>query len=91
MALPGDQIAETDERGERIAGDSFAILLNAHHEAISFRLGTHRRDLRWTCILDTASRNPAPRIYEHMSCFPLQARSLVVLRGMPVETKARYE
>ena len=27
MALPGDQITEMSERGERIVGDTFAILL----------------------------------------------------------------
>jgi isoamylase len=38
MVLPGDQIIETGEEGERIIGDSFAILLNAD-QAVSFRLG----------------------------------------------------
>ena len=34
MALPGDQITEMGEHGERIIGETFAILFNAHHEAI---------------------------------------------------------
>ena len=81
MALPGDQITETDEQGERIVGDSFAILFNAHQEEISFRLGARRRDIRWSCVLDTAAPGSALRVFEHMSYFPLQARSFVVLRG----------
>jgi isoamylase len=83
MVLPGDQITETAEHGERIVGDSFAILLNAHHEAISFRLGARRRDARWSCVIDTAAPRAALRVFEHMSYFPLQARSFVVLRGEP--------
>jgi len=81
MVLPGDQITETSEEGERIVGDSFAILLNAHHEPVPFRLGARRRDLKWSCVLDTAVPAAEPRTFEHMSTFPLQARSLVVLRA----------
>ncbi len=55
MVLPGDQITETDEQGERIVGDSFVILLNAHCEQVPFRVGVRRRDIRWRCVLDTAA------------------------------------
>jgi isoamylase len=79
MVLPGDQISEVGENGERIVGDSFTILFNAHHEPISFRLGTRHRNLRWTCVIDTASPNTPPRSFAHMSEFPLEARSLAVL------------
>jgi glycogen operon protein len=80
VGLPGDQIDEIDERGERIRGDTFAILLNAHHEPVTFHLGTRRRELRWTCVLDTAAApRAALRIFEHMDIFPLQARSMAVL------------
>jgi glycogen operon protein len=81
VGLPGDQITEMSERGERITGDTFAILFNAHHEAIDFRIGARRRDVRWTCVLDTASSDAAPRTFEHLNNFPLQARSLAVLRA----------
>jgi len=81
MVLPGDQITELSERGERIAGDTFAILFNAHHEPIAFRLGARRRDVRWICVIDTSVPAAAPRAFEHMREFPLQARSLAVLRA----------
>ena len=81
MALPGDQITETDAHGERIIGETFAILFNAHHEAISFRLGGRRRDVQWSCVLDTATPDATSRVFEHMSKFPLQARSLALLRA----------
>jgi isoamylase len=80
MVLSGDQIAEVGEHGERILGGSFAILFNAHHEAILFRLGTRQRDVRWTCVFDTAAPDAPPRTFEHMEEFPLRDRSFVVLR-----------
>jgi isoamylase len=84
MVLAGDQIAEPSERGERIIGDTFALLFNAHHELLPFRLGGRRRDLRWTCVFDTAMPNVGPRTFEHRAIFPLQARSMVVLRAESV-------
>jgi isoamylase len=81
MVLPGDQITETGEHGERIVGKSFAILLNAHHELIPFRLGARRRDVNWRCVLDTAASSIQPRIFEHMSSFPLQPHSMAVLQA----------
>ena len=81
MVLPGDQITETDEKGERIVGDSFAILLNSHHEPLPFRLGARRRELRWRCVFDTAVLSAETRTFEHMSIFPLQARSAAVLQA----------
>ena len=74
------QIAEVGEHGERIIGDSFAILFNAHHEAILFRLGTRQRDVRWTCVFDTTTPDAPSRTFEHMEEFPLRDRSFVVLR-----------
>lgn len=81
MALPGDQITEASERGERLIGDSFAILFNAHYELVPFRLGARRMDLRWRCVFDTAAAAPEQRVFAHMATFPLQARSLVVLQA----------
>jgi isoamylase len=81
MILPGDQITETGEQGEPIVGNSFAILLNAHYELIPFRLGARRRDLHWKCILDTAASSAEAQVFEHMSSFPLQPRSMVVLQA----------
>jgi glycogen operon protein len=83
MCLPGDQIDETGVRGERITGDSFAVLFNAHHEAVPFRLGARQRALTWSCLLDTAGRPPEPATFTHMSIYPLQPRSLAVLRAQP--------
>jgi glycogen operon protein len=88
MALPGDQIEETGLQGERIVGDTFGILFNAHHDDITFRLGSRRRDVFWTCVFDTAMPGASPRSFAHMSDYPLRARSLVVLRAVPLQTDA---
>jgi isoamylase len=88
MYLPGDQIHELDDSGEPIVGNTFAVLLNAHHEAVSFRLGARARPLRWACVLDTAVPGaPLPaRFFEHRGTFPLQGRSLAVLRAEPSQS-----
>ena len=88
MGMLGDQISETDERGERIVGDSFLILLNARDEPEFFRIGSRRRNVSWTCVLDTAEPQAGPRIFGHMSHFPLQARSLAVLRPERLSTRS---
>jgi glycogen operon protein len=83
MVLPGDQISETGDQGERILGNSFAVLFNAHYEPVPFRLGARRRDLRWRCILDTCDSAIQTSIFEHMSTFSLPPRSMVVLKAEP--------
>ena len=86
MCLAGDQIDETDERGARIVGNTFAILFNAHDEAISFRLGGRQQSLRWTCVLNTGASGEAKGVFDGMGHFPLLPRSLAVLRGEPDST-----
>ena len=83
MCLVGNQIDETDVCGERIVGNTFAILYNAHDEPISFRLGARQRNMRWICVLDTGAPDEATRVFAEMSHFPLFPRSLAVLRGEP--------
>ena len=80
MGLLGDKIDETNAQGERIVGDSFLILLNAHHEGVSFRLGARAADQNWELVFDTSSANMTRRILGRMAGYPLQARSVAVLR-----------
>jgi glycogen operon protein len=84
MVLPGNQIDETNDQGARIRDESFAILFNAHHETVPFRLGTEKYHLRWSCELDTTFPHSPPRHFNPMSVFPLQPRSLVILRAEPL-------
>jgi isoamylase len=88
MALPGDQIEETGEQGERITGDSFAILFNAHDEAVPFHLGARDRKVEWQVEFDTADPDAAARRFAHSASYPLQGRSLVLLRAtLPIPAK----
>jgi glycogen operon protein len=82
MGLIGSQIAEPDAQGERIVGSSFLILLNAHHECVSFRLSARARDQDWELVLDTSSAKFAPKALGRLTEYELQPRSLAVLRRL---------
>jgi glycogen operon protein len=82
MWLHGDQIPETDERGQPLADASFLALFNADHEPVEFTLPDAGADVRWVVEVDTATEDgeapgeaPAPN-----GTYPLQGRSLVLLR-----------
>ena len=83
VRLAGEAIEEKDERGCRIVDDTLLILLNAHHEALSFTLPAHKRGVRWQPILDTeatAKRKRRVRPLRGGEDYALGARSLAVLR-----------
>jgi glycogen operon protein len=81
MALPGDQIAETGARGERIRGGTFAVLFNAGNEGVPFRLGSRERRVQWRCEIDTADAAREGVVFAPMSRYPLEAHSMAVLRA----------
>jgi glycogen operon protein len=89
MALPGDQIEETGEQGERITGDTFAILFNAHDDAVAFHLGSRDRKVEWEVEFDTADPEAPARHFAHLAPYPLQGRSLAVLRAIPLAPTSR--
>lgn len=83
VRLAGDQIGDVDERGHPIVGDTLLLLLNAHHEAIPFALPATKSRLGWECLLDTAqssNQGPEPKTWKDEDLYPLQGRSLAVLR-----------
>ncbi|WP_344470254.1 glycogen debranching protein GlgX [Nonomuraea monospora] len=51
--LNGEAITEMGPRGERIADDSFLLLINAHHESLPFTLPGEELGDRWLPVLDT--------------------------------------
>jgi len=82
LRLGGDAIEEVDDMGEPIVGDTFLILLNAHHEPVPFVLPAHAARVLWEPVLDTrdwdgVADRPAQRTGEH---YRLEGRSLAVLR-----------
>ena len=52
VLLAGDQIDESDARGQRVVGDTLLMLLNAHHESISFTLPAHGGGC-WELVFNT--------------------------------------
>jgi isoamylase len=82
LRLSGDAIEEVDDLGEPIVGDTFLLLLNAHHEPVSFVLPAHEGRARWAPVLDTRdwdgeTGRPPLRTGER---YELAGRSLAVLR-----------
>jgi isoamylase len=82
LRLSGDAIEEVDDMGEPIVGDTFLVLLNAHHEPVQFVLPAHEKRVRWQPVLDTRDwageqqRQPQRTGGQ----YELEARSLAVLR-----------
>jgi isoamylase len=80
LRLAGDAIEETDEAGHPLRDDTFLLLLNAHHEPLEFVLPANRARLRWELVLDTRDWVTRPRAFRGGDSYPLEGRSLAVLR-----------
>jgi len=82
LRLAGDAIPEMDVQGDRIADDTFLILLNAHHDPQPFLLPAHRPGVRWEVVLD--SRTPdgrrRHRLMKGGEAYDLDGRCLALLR-----------
>ena len=81
--LNGQGIPDRDAVGERVVDDSFLLLINAHHQQITFTLPDESYGRSWETIIDTADpllahsrrRPPAPRGRRRVP-----ARAMQVLR-----------
>jgi glycogen operon protein len=80
VRLAGDLIGDVDERGEPITGDTVLLLLNAHHEAIPFTLPATKTEHHWERLLDTADPGGEVLALDGGKQYPLQGRSLALLR-----------
>jgi glycogen operon protein len=81
VRLAGDAMDETTERGEPVVDDMLLLLLNAHHEPVPFMLPPSGHGRYWTVVCDTAIPRPSRRRQRVGAVYPLQGRSLVVLRA----------
>jgi glycogen operon protein len=81
LRMAGDAMEEIDRRGEFITDDTFLILLNGHHEAVSFVLPAHRRGVRWETVVDTRlpDGRPRRRSFRGAQPYTLEGRSVAVL------------
>jgi len=59
VALAGDGITETGERGEPVVDDSFLLIINAHFEEMLFSLPKPHRGRDWLVELTTATADGA--------------------------------
>ncbi len=92
MRLSGEAIDEMTPHGERIAGDTLLVLLNAYHEQLEFVLPPAGGESEcWQVVFDT-ERRPMPDgrgpVHAVGSAYPLAGRSLVLLRRVPPQQKA---
>ena len=82
LFLAGAGLDEFDDRGRPIKDVNFLLLLNAHHDEIGFVLPAYHPGMLWKAELDT-SRDAGLGLdgtYEGTHVYPLQGRSLVLLR-----------
>ncbi|AWS45382.1 glycogen debranching protein GlgX [Streptosporangium sp. 'caverna'] len=65
--LNGNAITEPGPRGEQIVDDSFLLLINAHHEGMTFTLPGAKYGKKWQMVLDTADETlkdrPVPNAF----------------------------
>ncbi|HEX7182296.1 MAG TPA: glycogen debranching protein GlgX, partial [Thermoanaerobaculia bacterium] len=83
--LNGQAIPNLDARGERVVDDSFCILFNAHHDAVSFRLPQRPEwGERWIKVLDTADPRLRENGEEHASGeeVRVEGRAVVMLKAL---------
>jgi isoamylase len=81
--LNGKSIPEHDDVGEQIVDDSFLLLINAHHQQMTFTLPDEAYGHTWQIVIDTADpllaharrRNAVPK-----GRLRVPARAMLVLR-----------
>ncbi len=79
VRLGGDMIADVDEFGERMVGDTLLILLDADANTIPFTLPERQEDECWQLVWDTSDLD-AERECVAAGEYPLQGRSVALLR-----------
>jgi glycogen operon protein len=83
VILAGDAMAEVDQRGRPIVGDTLLLLFNAHDGPIPFKLPNPGPAARWLRDADTArepSDDDLPAAFRSGEEYPLGARSFALLR-----------
>ena len=79
--LNGEAIEARDSRGERVVGESFFLLLNAHHEPLAFTVPDLGAGDRWEVVIDTALPIEAEeRAVKPAEEIELDGRSVLVLK-----------
>jgi glycogen operon protein len=80
--LNGRALRERDEDGKPIRDDSFLLLFNAHHEALTFTLPAEEFGTRWQVEIDTAGNHESASVAA-AAALELAGRSVVVAKTRP--------
>ncbi len=82
LFLNGKEFPYPGRTGERITDDSFLLLFNGHHEAVTFTLPARRWGQEWELALCTGSPNAEAGAFSRCARRDLEvvARSVTVLR-----------
>jgi isoamylase len=82
--LGGDTLVVPDKAGRRPMGNTLLVLLNAHHEDITFSLPRLDWGHEWEVVVDTSVEvAPVAAKLAGEAQLPLRGRSLMVLRRPP--------
>jgi isoamylase len=83
VMLAGDALGEVDEAGNLVVDDTLLLLLNAHSEAIEFRLPAHDGG-RWEVLVDTYRSDGVETgdVHAPGDVVALPDRSLLLLRAV---------
>jgi isoamylase len=82
VMLSGDTIDVRDFYGRPIQDDTFLMLLNAHHETVSFVL-PGQEEVRWELIVDTCREEgflESPKLFASSEEYEMRDRSLLHAR-----------
>lgn len=80
--LNGQAIPATDMRSQRIVDNSFLLLINAHHEPLTFTFPDTEWGQRWQEVFDTCNElfdAPGTRIYDANSEIEVGAHAMILL------------
>ena len=81
--LAGGAIQRRGPRGETIKDSDFLLLLNAHHETITFQIAELLSAKSWVTVLDSAAEGTPLAVPAAPREYPLHGRSLVLLEEAP--------
>ncbi len=82
LFLNGQEFPYRGGKGARIVDDSFLLLINGHHEHVSFVLPGRRYGQRWALELTTADEHAEAAAFTINARQPIEvmARSVTVLK-----------
>jgi glycogen operon protein len=82
MWLHGEQIPETDDRGQPVQDASYLAIFNADPEAVEFKLPDAGEGAKWIVEVDTAHENGEPPggAQPPNGSYKLEGRSLALIR-----------